>query len=302
MSERELEQVMIDFYHARFSVLVATTIIESGIDIPTANTIIINRADRLGLSQLHQLRGRVGRSHHRAYAYLVTPPKKAMTADAIKRLNAIESLEELGVGFTLATHDLEIRGAGELLGEGQSGQIHEVGYSMYNELLSRAVAALRSGNLPKLDRPLDHGCEVDLGAPAILPESYVPDVHMRLVLYKRIASANNEQELKDIQIELIDRFGLLPDASKNLIATTELKLFANGLGINKIEAHEDGGRIIFAADPNIDIDQLLGLIQREPNVFKMNGSEKLSFNVHLEDVDSRINYIRHLINTILVKS
>lgn len=302
MSERELEQVMIDFYHARFSILVATTIIESGIDIPTANTIIINRADRLGLSQLHQLRGRVGRSHHRAYAYLITPPKKAMTADAIKRLNAIESLEELGVGFTLATHDLEIRGAGELLGEGQSGQIHEVGYTMYNELLSRAVAALRSGNLPKLDRPLDHGCEVDLGAPAILPESYVPDVHMRLVLYKRIASASNEKELKDIQIELIDRFGLLPDASKNLIATTELKLFANGLGINKIEAHEDGGRIIFAADPNIDIDQLLGLIQREPNVFKMNGSEKLSFNVHLEDVDSRINYIRHLINTILVKS
>jgi transcription-repair coupling factor (superfamily II helicase) len=211
-------------------------------------------------------------------------------------------LEELGVGFTLATHDLEIRGAGELLGEGQSGQIHEVGYTMYNELLSRAVAALRSGNLPKLDRPLDHGCEVDLGAPAILPESYVPDVHMRLVLYKRIASASNEKELKDIQIELIDRFGLLPDASKNLIATTELKLFANGLGINKIEAHEDGGRIIFAADPNIDIDQLLGLIQLEPNVFKMNGSEKLSFNVHLEDVDSRINYIRHLINTILVKS
>lgn len=301
MSERELEQVMIDFYHARFSILVATTIIESGIDIPTANTIIINRADRLGLSQLHQLRGRVGRSHHRAYAYLITPPKKAMTADAIKRLNAIESLEELGVGFTLATHDLEIRGAGELLGEGQSGQIHEVGYTMYNELLSRAVAALRSGNLPKLDRPLDHGCEVDLGAPAILPESYVPDVHMRLVLYKRIASANNQQELKEIQIELIDRFGLLPDASKNLIDTTELKLFANGLGIDKIEAHEDGGRIIFSAEPNINIDQLLGLIQREPNVFKMNGSEKLSFNVHLEDVEARINYIRHLIDTILIK-
>lgn len=301
MSERELEQVMLDFYHTRFSILVATTIIESGIDIPTANTIIINRADKLGLSQLHQLRGRVGRSHHRAYAYLITPPKKAMTADAVKRLDAIESLEELGVGFTLATHDLEIRGAGELLGEDQSGQIHEVGYAMYNELLSRAVSALRAGDLPQLDRPLDHGLEVDLGEPALLPESYVPDVHMRLVLYKRIASATSEDELKDLQTELIDRFGLLPIAAKNLIITTELKLFAGGLGINKIEAHEDGGRMLFDKTAKIDIDQLLLLLQRQSSVFKMTGSEKLNFTVHLPTIDNRTEYIRNIINTIAFK-
>ena len=301
MSERELEQVMIDFYHARFSILVATTIIESGIDIPTANTIIINRADKLGLSQLHQLRGRVGRSHHRAYAYLITPPKKAMTADAIKRLDAIESLEELGVGFTLATHDLEIRGAGELLGEDQSGQIHEVGYTMYNELLSRAVNALRSGNLPQLDRPLDHGLEVDLGEVALLPEDYVPDVHIRLVLYKRIASARDQQELSDLQTELIDRFGLMPAAAKNLLATTELKLLANGLGINKIEANEDGGRIIFDESPKIDIDQLLGLLQRQSSVFKMSGSDKLLFTVNLTTIQNRIDYITNIIETISLR-
>lgn len=301
MSERELEQVMLDFYHSRFSILVATTIIESGLDVPTANTIIINRADKLGLSQLHQLRGRVGRSHHRAYAYLITPPKKLMTADAIKRLDAIESLEELGVGFTLATHDLEIRGAGELLGEDQSGQIHEVGFTMYNELLSRAVQALRAGDLPQLDRPLDHGLEVDLGEPALLPESYAPDVHMRLVLYKRIASAANGTELKDLQIELIDRFGLLPVPAKNLIATTELKLFAGGLGINKIEAHEDGGRILFDKTPKIDIDQLLLLLQRQSSVFKMSGSEKLLFTVHLPSIENRIEYIHSIIDTIAFK-
>lgn len=301
MSERELEQVMLDFYHTRFSILVATTIIESGLDVPTANTIIINRADKLGLSQLHQLRGRVGRSHHRAYAYMITPHRKAMSADAIKRLDAIESLEELGVGFTLATHDLEIRGAGELLGEGQSGQIQEIGYTMYNELLARAVKALKSGDLPELDRPLDHGLEVDLGEPALLPESYVPDVHMRLVLYKRIASALNEAELKDIQTELIDRFGLMPVQTKNLIATTELKLFAHGLGINKIEAHEDGGRILFDKNPKIDIDELLKLLQRQSSVFKMSGSEKLYFTVNLTTLENRVEYIRNLINTITFK-
>lgn len=301
MTERELEQVMIDFYHNRFSILVATTIIESGLDIPTANTIIINRADKLGLSQLHQLRGRVGRSHHRAYAYLITPPKKAMTADACKRLDAIESLEELGVGFTLATHDLEIRGAGELLGEDQSGQIHAVGYTMYNELLARAVQALKAGDLPQLDRPLDHGLEVDLGEPALLPESYVPDVHMRLVLYKRIASAGDESELTALHTELIDRFGLLPAAAKNLFTTTQLKLFASGLGINKIEAHQDGGRILFAGNPKINIDRLLQLLQRQPSVFKMSGSEKLLFTAQLATIENRTEYIRNIINTIAFK-
>ena len=301
MPERQLEQVMLDFYHSRFNVLVCTTIIESGIDIPTANTIVINRADKLGLSQLHQLRGRVGRSHHRAYAYLLTPPKKAMTADAIKRLEAIESLEELGVGFTLATHDLEIRGAGELLGEDQSGQIHEVGYAMYNDLLARAVHALRAGDLPQLDRPLDHGLEVELGEPALLPDSYVPDVHLRLVLYKRIASASSEEQLKDLQIELIDRFGLLPVPAQNLIATTELKLFCSGLGINKIEAYDSGGRILFDKEPKIDVDQLLALLQRQSSVFKLTGNEKLYFTVELPTIENRIEYIRNIINTIAFK-
>ncbi len=179
---------MLDFYHRRFNVLVCTTIIESGIDVPTANTIIIDRADRFGLAQIHQLRGRVGRSHHRAYAYLITPPRKAMTADAVKRLEALESLEELGAGFTLATHDLEIRGAGELLGDEQSGQIQEIGYNLYMELLERAVAALKAGKQADLERPLDAGPEVELHVPALIPEDYVPDVHLRLVLYKRIAS------------------------------------------------------------------------------------------------------------------
>ena len=187
MRERELEQLMLDFYHRRFNLLVCTTIIESGIDVPTANTIIIDRADRFGLAQIHQLRGRVGRSHHRAYAYLITPPRKAMTADAVKRLEALESLEELGAGFTLATHDLEIRGAGELLGDEQSGQIQEIGYNLYMELLERAVAGLKSGKQADLEKPLDAGPEVELHLPALIPEDYVPDVHLRLVLYKRIA-------------------------------------------------------------------------------------------------------------------
>src|SRR6202045_4120388 len=211
MRERDLEQLMLDFYHRRFNVLVCTTIIESGIDVPTANTIIIDRADRFGLAQIHQLRGRVGRSHHRAYAYLITPPRKAMTADAVKRLEALESLEELGAGFTLATHDLEIRGAGELLGDEQSGQIEEIGYNLYMELLERAVAALKSGKQPDLERPLDAGPEVELHVPVLIPEDYVPDVHLRLVLYKRIASTPSREELDELKAEMIDRFGPLPD-------------------------------------------------------------------------------------------
>src|SRR5690606_12300613 len=226
MPERELEQVMLDFYHRRFNVLLCTTIIESGIDVPTANTIVINRADRFGLAQLHQLRGRVGRSHHRAYAYLIAPPRAAMTADAIKRLEAIDSLEDLGSGFILATHDLEIRGAGELLGEEQSGQIQEIGFSLYTELLSRAIRSLRSGKEPNLLEPLEARVEINLHLPALLPEDYVPDVHLRLMLYKRIASAASHAELDELQVELIDRFGLLPPAAKNLMRIAGLKLDA----------------------------------------------------------------------------
>lgn len=296
MHERELEQVMLDFYHRRFNVLLCTTIIESGIDVPSANTIVIHRADKFGLAQLHQMRGRVGRSHHRAYAYLLTPPKAAMTADAIKRLEAIESLEDLGAGFTLATHDLEIRGAGELLGEEQSGQIQEVGFSLYSELLERAVEALKKGDVPDLDRPLDHGPEIELKVPALLPADYMPDVHMRLVLYKRIASAADQAALDELQVEMIDRFGLLPEAAKNLFRLAELKLKATPLGIRKIEAGPNGGRLVFTTKPAVDPLTIINLIQRESRRYKLDGQEKLRFLVDLEEPEERFAFVHELLD------
>ncbi len=301
MRERELEQVMSDFYHQRFNVLVCTTIIETGIDIPSANTIIINRADRFGLAQLYQLRGRVGRSHHRAYAYLITPSRRAMTQDALKRLEAIESIQTLGTGFTLATHDLEIRGAGELLGEEQSGQIMEIGYNMYTELLERAVKALKEGREPELDKPLYHGAEIDLHCPALIPEDYLPDIHERLMLYKRIANARDDQELKDLQVEMIDRFGLLPDPVKTLFAVTELKLRALPLGIRKIEMGESGGRVLFVEEPNIDPMRIIQLIQSKPDHYKLEGGEKLRINKTLPRADERIGEINDLLGTLAEK-
>ena len=298
MPERDLEQVMLDYYHQRFSILVCTTIIENGIDIPSANTMIINRADKLGLSQLHQIRGRVGRSHHRAYAYLIAPPRTAMTADAVKRLEAIESLEDLGVGFTLATHDLEIRGAGELLGAEQSGQIQEIGFTLYNELLARAVAALKAGEIPELAQPLGQGIEVDLSVPALLPEDYVPDVHTRLVLYKRIASAKSIDDLHDLEVELIDRFGLLPEFAKNLLAVTELKLIAASFGVTRVEASHEVARLRFAKSPNIDINKLLMLIQDNPERYTLNGPEKLTIHIQTENTQERIATILGLLNTL----
>ncbi len=298
MRERELEQIMRDFYHQRFNILVCTTIVESGIDVPSANTIIINRADKLGLAQLHQLRGRVGRSHHRAYAYMLTPPAKSMTPDAKKRLEAIESLEELGAGFTLATHDLEIRGAGELLGDDQSGQINEIGFSLYTDLLERAVAALKAGRQPELDRPLDHGAEIDLQLPALLPEDYLPDVHSRLVLYKRIASAHSREELRELQVEMIDRFGLLPEQTKFLFGITELKLKAQPMGIRKIEAGPESGRIIFDEVPKIDPMHLIRLIQSRPKEFKLDGSNKLRFYKDLSNRNKRIEQVASLLDQI----
>ncbi|MFW5724745.1 MAG: transcription-repair coupling factor, partial [Halochromatium sp.] len=292
MREKELERVMRDFYHRRFNLLVCTTIVESGIDVPSANTIVIHRADKLGLAQLHQLRGRVGRSHHRAYAYLITPPPKSMTADAKKRLEAIESLEDLGAGFTLATHDLEIRGAGELLGEEQSGQIHEIGFTLYMDLLERAVEALKSGKTPELDRPLDHGAEIDLGLPALLPDDYLPDVHTRLVTYKRIASAADRAELKDLQVEMIDRFGLLPEPTKALFAVTELKLKVQPYGIKKIEAGPKGGRIVFGEQPNIDHMKLIQLVQSRPKDFKLDqAAGALRFSMEMGDPAKRIEQV-----------
>ncbi|HTV97986.1 MAG TPA: transcription-repair coupling factor [Steroidobacteraceae bacterium] len=277
MRERELEQLMLDFYHRRFNVLVCTTIIESGIDVPTANTIVIDRADRFGLAQIHQLRGRVGRSHHRAYAYLITPPRKAMTADAIKRLEALESLEELGAGFTLATHDLEIRGAGELLGEEQSGQIQEIGYNLYMELLERAVAGLKSGKAADLEKPLAAGPEVELHLPALIPEDYVPDVHLRLVLYKRIAGAESREELDELKVEMIDRFGPLPPYTQSLFRATRIKLRAGQLGIRKIDAGATGGYVAFDEDNKVDAKRVLKLIQSRPKDYRLDGPLKLRF-------------------------
>lgn len=298
MAEKELEQVMMDFYHRRFNVLVASTIIESGIDIPTANTIIINRADKLGLAQLHQLRGRVGRSHHRAYAYLLTPHKKSLTPDAIKRLEAIESLEDLGAGFMLASHDLEIRGAGELLGDGQSGQIQEVGFNMYNDLLSRAVQALKEGKQPELDRPLDHGAEIEFGIPALLPEDYISDVHIRLTIYKRIASCKTNEELRELQVEMIDRFGLLPEHAKNLIHITEIKLKANPLGIIKIDMHLKGGRIVFAENPSIDPMKIIQLIQTRPKQYQLDGQNKLKIIRDFAEITDKFRCIEGLLKTL----
>jgi transcription-repair coupling factor (superfamily II helicase) len=298
MRERQLEGIMRDFYHQRFSLLVCTTIVESGIDVPTANTMIINRADKLGLAQLHQIRGRVGRSHHRAYAYLLTPPPSIMTSDAKKRLEAIESLEDLGAGFTLATHDLEIRGAGELLGEEQSGQIQEIGFSLYTELLERAVAALKAGRQPELDRPLDHGTEIELNIPALLPEDYLPDVHSRLVLYKRIASAGNEDELRELQVEMIDRFGLLPTAARNLFEITGLKLRAHPLGIRKIEAGPKGARLLFDESPKVDPAKLIALIQSRPHTYRLDGGDKLRYIADLEAPEQRVARMHTLLDTL----
>jgi len=298
MRERDLEQVMLDFYHRRFNILLCTTIIESGIDVPTANTILINRADRLGVAQLHQLRGRVGRSHHRAYAYLMVPPRNAMTQDAIKRIEAIESLEDLGAGFTLATHDLEIRGAGELLGDEQSGQIQEIGFTLYSELLERAVAALKAGRQPELDRPLNHGPEVDLHMPALIPADYLPDVHARLILYKRIASARDQDELRELQVEMIDRFGLLPQPVKNLFAVTELKLKAAPLGIVRIDVGESGGRVIFGAQPNVDPTTIIQLIQGQPQHYKLDGSDKIRLQFDMREPAERISRIATLLNSL----
>jgi len=299
MPERELEKVMLDFQKQRFNVLLSTTIIESGIDIPNANTIIINRADRFGLAQLHQLRGRVGRSHHRAYAYLVAPDRRSITPDAEKRLEAIASMDELGAGFTLATHDLEIRGAGELLGEDQSGQMAEVGFSLYTELLERAVRSIKQGKLPDLDAGEEvRGAEVELHVPALIPEDYLPDVHTRLTLYKRISSARESDALRELQVEMIDRFGLLPDAAKHLFAIAELKLKANTLGIRKLDLGENGGRIVFESKPNIDPMAVIQLIQKQPNLYAMEGPDKLRIKHPLPLPEDRFNAARALLTTL----
>ncbi len=297
MHERDLESVMLDFYHRRFDILLCTTIVESGIDVPSANTIIIDRADTFGLAQLHQLRGRVGRSHHRAYAYLLTPIDDTMTPDAEKRLDALSSMGDLGAGFALATHDLEIRGAGELLGEGQSGQIAEVGFDLYRQMLDRATNAYRSGEVPDADADaLPIATEVDLGSTALLPDDYIPDVHMRLVLYKRISSANTADELRSLKVELIDRFGLLPEPAETLLAAAALRLPGQSLGLSKLEAGPDVGRLHFGTSGRVDAEALIGLIQSEPESFRLEGDARLVFFAEMPDVATRAHKLSELMN------
>jgi len=296
MPERELEKVMSDFYHQRYNLLLCSTIIETGIDIPSANTIIINRADKFGLAQLHQLRGRVGRSHHQAYAYLMTPEQSTMSKDAVKRLEAIESLRDLGAGFVLATHDLEIRGAGELLGDDQSGQIQTIGFSLYMEMLDGATNALKNGEQPSLDNLLPQGGDVDLKISALLPEDYIFDVNTRLSLYKRVANCVNQKELDALQVELIDRFGLLPPAAKQLFATTAIKQRILALGIKRLEVGPNGGQLVFGKQSKVDLGYLLSLLSQQPAIYKLDGSDKLKFLIKTEDASDRISLITNLLD------
>jgi len=300
MPKGELKKVMLDFYRQRINVLVCTTIIENGIDVPTANTIIVNRADKFGLAQLHQLRGRVGRSHHRAYAYLVTPDKRSMTRDAHKRLEAIASLEELGAGFTLATHDLEIRGAGELLGDEQSGEIQSVGFSLYSELLARAVAGLREGKEVDLEGSLHQETEIELHISALIPDDWLGDIHTRLTLYKRIASAPDKSVLRDLQVEMIDRFGLLPPQTKHLFQIAELRQKARAIGVSRIDFGETGGRIEFAEDTSANPAALLEMIQKQPFDYKLAGPHKLRLTFDEESIEERIRISDEILDKLTV--
>ena len=296
MPKRELERVMSEFYHRQVNLLVCTTIVENGIDVPNANTIIIERADKFGLAQLHQLRGRVGRSTRQAYAYLLTPHPKAISPDAVKRLEAIEASGELGVGFTLATHDLEIRGAGDLLGDGQSGQIEAVGFSLYMDLLERAVQAIKAGKTPDLDNPLEPSSqEVNLHAAVIIAENYLPDVHTRLILYKRIASAKTLDALNELKVEIVDRFGRAPEGLLRLFAVTELKLQADALGISKIDLGDRGGRIEFSKQVTIDPLRIVNLVQSQPQTYRLDGATVLRVQQAMESFTDRQQFAQDLL-------
>ncbi len=298
LGELKLERVMRDFYHQRFNVLVTSTIIESGIDIPTANTIIINRADRFGLAQLHQLRGRVGRSHHQAFAYLLVPDLKLITNDARKRLEAIDSMEDLGAGFALASHDLEIRGAGELLGETQSGSIDDVGFNLYSEYLSQAVSSIRDKQIPDHMALPESSSTVELHVPALFPESYLGNTHSRLVLYKRIANAVTLEELEEIQIETIDRFGLLPDAGKNLFRLTAMRLQAEQIGIRKMDIGAQGGLIEFHERINVDPSVILTLVHDDPAHHQLGGPGSLRLKGEMEDPEIRLRICEKLLDSL----
>ena len=295
LRERELEQVMRDFLQQRFNVLLCSTIIETGIDIPNANTIIIKRADKFGLAQLHQLRGRVGRSHHQAYAYLLTP--EYITKDAEKRLDAIAAADELGAGFTLAMQDLEIRGAGEILGEGQSGEMMQVGFTLYTEMLKQAVRDLKKGRQPDLDAPLGITTEIKLHSPALLPESYCPDIHERLVLYKRLAVCETVQQINAIYEELVDRFGLPEQPVKTLIESHHLRLAAKELGIDAIDATSEAVTVTFGKNNNVDPTEIILLIQNDKK-YRLVGADKLRFTAEMENIEVRINTVKNVLKTL----
>ena len=299
MRERQLEQVMSDFYHQRFNVLVCTTIIETGIDVPSANTILIERADKFGLAQLHQLRGRVGRSHHQAYAYLMTPQDKKLTADATKRLEAISAADHLGSGFTLATNDLEIRGAGELLGEEQSGHIQAIGFTLYLEMLDRAVNAIRNGAKPDLDAALHQGIEVNMHLPALIPDGYLPDVNMRLTLYKRLSNCQTKEHLHELQVEMIDRFGLPPDEVKALFQLAELRQFGEQLGLKKIEAGPNGGRLQFTENTAVEPMTIVSMVQNNPAIFRLQNNDQLSFTMPMDSAEQRFSEVNKILQQLL---
>ncbi|MFQ3231625.1 transcription-repair coupling factor [Reinekea sp.] len=295
MPERQLERIMSDFYHKRFNVLLCTTIIETGIDVPSANTIIIERADKFGLAQLHQLRGRVGRSHHQAYAYLLTPPWKTITKDAQKRLEAIAESQHLGAGFTLATHDLEIRGAGELLGEEQSGHIEGIGFSLYMDLLNKAVRALRNGEEISLDDIENQGPDINLRIPALIPADYMGDINTRLSMYKRIATIQDDANMRDLQVELIDRFGLLPEPVKNLCRQTLLRLTIEQIGAIRLEMNDKGGSIDFGRKTSVDPIKIVQLVQAQPHIYSLVKGTKLKFEIETKTTDQRFEAIEKLL-------
>ncbi|MBW8898465.1 MAG: transcription-repair coupling factor, partial [Massilia sp.] len=298
MHERDLEKVMRDFVAQRYNILLCTTIIETGIDVPTANTIIMHRADKFGLAQLHQLRGRVGRSHHQAYAYLLVNDMHGLSKQAQRRLDAIQQMEELGSGFYLAMHDLEIRGAGEVLGENQSGEMLEIGFQLYSDMLNEAVKALKAGREPDMSAPLSSTTEINLHVPALLPSDFCGDVHERLSIYKRLANCEEQGRIDDMQEELIDRFGKLPDAVKALIETHRLRIAAKSVGIVKIDAHADAASLQFMEKPPIDPIKIITLIQKNRHV-KLAGQDKLRITANMPDLPARVNQVKQTIKQLL---
>jgi transcription-repair coupling factor (superfamily II helicase) len=299
MPSKELEQIMTDFYHQRFQLLVCTTIIETGIDIPSANTIIINNAQNFGLAQLHQLRGRVGRSHHKAYAYLVVKSTQSITENARKRLDAIASLEELGAGFMLANHDLEIRGAGDLLGENQSGKISEIGFNLYHDLLRRTIHAIKNNYTLDLKDATTEEVEINTGISCIIPETYLPDVHERLILYKRIASAKDEGSLKELKVEMIDRFGLLPESTQNLFESSSLKNLSQEVGILKVNIYDDKAEITLNDSSSIDVSKIINLIQTRPQQFQLKNQKTIVVKEDMEADQVRIRKITDVLKSLI---